>query len=365
MPDPETQRKIRVMRLNDNLNRVDMDPEAPRRIVILFKLGQIEFAAKVFPAESLRYAREMQVYRELHRARVPHVVKLVGSGTGILPLDGTLESLRIKMEKQVLHIPLTSEQKQKIKDAMTLHLRRHGRTLTESMDVRYILTQVHVGYREWSDWSRELAAFPTAFSHGLAAQVGLKMLQALLRAHLVTGFAHVDLHAHNILVALRYKKKRVGTLSADVPKGAELKDVSVTVRLFDFDISYLPKEPSVPRSKVPRNPLKRQDLHLWYHVGMQQWDVRKRDKFRPYTILHDLVRIVFWFAVRPGGDVKAIVDDWVQRTRTMRRLHAASYAKAMEYATEMALTYRKDIFGVGEGFKQRIQQGQPPLRLHR
>lgn len=107
-------------------------------------------------------------------------------------------------------------------------------------------------------------------------------LNVVVRAHLTYGFSHFDLHPGNVLLRVYRRGVPIRTPHAfqDAPGSPDLR---YEVRLFDFDLSYVP----------PADYLReRQEYHLWYHAALRGSD--RPSSYRPfaqYRMLWDLVHI--------------------------------------------------------------------------
>lgn len=340
---------VGIERLNANENRLSYNRNSPRRIVILVRRGSAVYAVKMFGPWSLRHVREVQVYSTLTRSKAfpsDFMVRMAGAGTVRVPITTPPKTIVLKIEGQNVHVDLSPSQARTISRAFRLYMSRHAIAVTPSIQARYFVTQIHPGYKEWSVWERRMRSVSAKTLQQAKTAVGLALTEAVVRAHVATGFAHVDLHPQNILA-------RVSTNGTG--------GTSAKVKLFDFDLSYVPATPRVTQTaeKAKGDPT---DLHLWYYAGLQQSNRARMASFRSYAIVHDLARIVRWFAKR--GDT-GFANRMVERVKNVPGLNVDAFRDAARYAQAVAFRHwaGEGVFSYGDAFAERIASGAPPFPL--
>lgn len=304
----------RIENLNDNTNRVDYDPEAPRRIVIMFQHGTKRYACKIAPAWSMRHVREIQIYQTLNRPKKSssyafdpeRVVRMVDHGT-----------VRVSIEKPypaMLDIPfqvgnarsairLVGPMLKSFLDAIALKVDRNEVDANrKSLPMLYFITEADASYRELSEWKTGQKYLSRDANKAVLEETFYAIAKSIIHAHLTYGFSHWDLHERNVLVSYRVRGTPISSWR-ELPNTVDgvQNDVKVLVKLFDFDLSYLPAPPPKPPSAVALYALDA-DANMWLTTALQQqWvpSTRTSKSKRQYRTtwsrfgpVHDLTRLM-------------------------------------------------------------------------
>lgn len=355
---------VDVERVNANERRLTYDRDAPRRMVIIGSRGGARYAIKFAPAWHVRIVREIQVLRTLNSGKEPFprgsVVELLGHGGATLPpsasMQGTHATLPARVGGRVARIRIPIARARSVARLFERKARARGLQTTGGIRMRYFATRVHPGYDEWSKYAPSLRRRPVAFRRAIEEKAAVALGSALLRAHVAHGFAHVDLHPSNMLMRVTYRPKegapRDVRTFADVPATATPGQVNVRCRLFDFDLAYLPRKPSLPTDSPYRGAWDDADLDLWLYASMQQPNASKRSVLAPYTIVHDIARVCYFFLREAdAATMRRVAKAWAKAIGRGE----ARVAELLDYACSVAKNY--GFHEYYRAFLERAEQG--------
>lgn len=304
----------RIESLNDNMNRVDYDPDAPRRIVIMFQHGTKRYACKIAPAWSMRHAREIQIYQTLNRPKrsasyafdPARVVRLVDQGTVPVSIEKPYPSMLdipIKVGGAKSAIRLVGSMLKSFLDAVSLKVDRNEVNANRSsLPMLYFVTEADASYRELFEWKSGRKKLPADVHKVVLEETFYAIAKPIIHAHLTFGFSHWDLHTRNVLVSYRVRGTPISSWH-ELPKTVDgfRKDAKVLVKLFDFDLSYLPTPPPKPPSSVAMYALDA-DANMWLTTALQQQWVpsvktskskrQYRNTWSRFGPVHDLARLM-------------------------------------------------------------------------
>lgn len=361
---------IEVERLNANESRLSFDQDAPRRMVVIGTRGKTRYAIKYAPAWHVRIVREIQVLRALNKGKDPFpktgVVSLLGHGAATMPPSATMDeryvSLPARLDGAVRRVRISLQKAKSVARLFERKARARGLSTRGGIRMRYFATQVHDGYQTWSSYAPSLRRRPKAWRRAVEEKVATTLGALILKAHVAHGFAHVDLHPENMLVRVTYRPKG-GTVReidsfASVPETATPDQIGVQCRLFDFDLSYLPRRPTLPTDSPYKGSWNDADLDLWLHASFQQPDKKHRAALAPFTIVHDVARICFFFLRSADPDTMArIVRSWA---RAIDRPEIR-VAELVTYACTVARNY--GFHDYYKAFMERVDRGVPAPKV--
>lgn len=310
-----------VVHENYNENR----DAPPQRIVFFVAHGTKKYSIKFFLPEDKQFQREVDVYRKLSKKKEPFdpsqdMVYFVD--TGILTIHTSQNRphyipLRVDSQKEPVYIELDPKRIKKITDTMVrranLVFYLYGMNIFSptlkhkngegEYQVQYLITEVHEGFETFKDiWNmeKELRTRGGANKNVLVGYINsnlcLKTIHTVVRAYVAHGFSHYDLHGGNILVRFSLKPPHPSNLTnRDILKLVQAKKAKVTdlrfhVRLFDFDLSYIPES-------TDSDP----EYHLWAHAALQLPETNGnavRKNYKNVGLYHDLSKLIRTFLAR-------------------------------------------------------------------
>lgn len=310
---------------HENYNEIRRESGGPpQRIVFFVSHGSKKYSIKLFLPEDKQFQREVDVYRKLSKPKAPFdpsqdMVRFVD--TGILTINASQTRphyvpLRVDDQKEPVYIELGPKRIKKITKTMVQRaklmrelyaINMFAPTLykngTGEYQVQYLITEMHEGFETYMDVlqaAKELQTNASSRSNLLFGYINsnlcLKAVHTVVRAYVAHGFSHYDLHGGNILLRLSLKSYRLNNLTNKQilqlikTKKVGVKDLQFHVRLFDFDLSYIPES-------LDSDP----EYHLWAHAALQlpeSNDDEFRANFKNVGLYHDLVKLITSFLTR-------------------------------------------------------------------
>lgn len=288
----------------------------PRRFLFFVRANGKSYAIKLVPPTDPQYKREHDVYATLQRPRRPFrpesdLVRMADSGIAVLrPFFGSTQTLTLEFEpgvRRTFEIPRRSlrqladtfirmyrakESKwEGLSSGLHLLFSRHP---SATFSVRYLVTEMHEGYLTLNtamEHLEEVFASKSREHYTALKHWSYSVFDVLVRAHIAHGFSHYDLHPDNILVCPTIRNEPVPHIAEWTRRIRAEKipacDVGCRVRLFDFDLAFVPTERTID------DPM----YHLWAFatLGNPGQTVAASKPFEVVGLYYDLACVLTQF----------------------------------------------------------------------
>lgn len=322
---------LRVNRWNWNTGRY-------QRVISFFRHGRRRYACKIGLQSDDQFRRELDVYRVLNQPtsmgtfRPTHdVSRFVYGSSFVLTPETTGIPVRFPETPQdPFVLPLTDEDRASMMHTFHRRQAKRGNARTSRVPLLYFVTEVHDREAILDAWDERLTAELSPNDHWMFRErVMHAALNVVVRAHTTHGFSHFDIHPGNVLLRVLYRNVPLEAPSS-LPVSPASPDLRFEVRLFDFDLSYLP-----PADYMHHRP----EYHLWYHAALRGAD--RPETYAPfarYGMVWDLLHIARlgipkqhdarpWkrLGLHMNRLVPGASESIDRMLRTARSLHASSF----------------------------------------
>lgn len=376
-----------VVHENYNEERAIGNLAPPQRIVLFVSNGAKKYSIKIFLPEDKQFQREVDVYKELSAPKMPFypsqdMVRFVD--TGILTINANQDHphyipLRVDNQKESVYVELDSKRIKKITETMVRRAKVSKQlymtnifapTLYEDgkkeYQVQYLITEMHEGFETYVDLRKtgsklrkEAGSKINPLFGYINSNLCLKAIHTVVRAYVAHGFSHYDLHGGNVLVRLTLKSPHPNNLSNEqVLKLIQTKKVDMNalqfhVRLFDFDLSYLPKS----RDSDP-------EYHLWAHAALQLPEPSMGGylpEFKNVGLYHDMVKLILTFMTQEIQQDKSSTGTYALKPGFQQEIERilSAFLPNKRAASEHVLPRVNEI--IRRMFEQ--QQGEHPYEI--
>lgn len=282
------------------------------------RAGKKSYAIKFTPPKDFQYVREAHVYKALSRPIPPFrpaddMVRMVDSGTVTFhPFSREQSTMEIAFEpgnKRTFEIPKATmhAMAQTMIERYDIFKEVDGSGLSgpeiadlraekasAKLPFRYLVTEIHDGFMTMSTAMEHIEeAFPNPKEHTpIFHRWFLSLVGVVCRAHIAHGFSHYDLHPENVLIRITFRGRPINEaskLNSLVRRDSILaSDISCQVRLFDFDLAYVP---STQTAQAPT-------YNLWAYAVLRLRPTSNKSELKRYAPLgfyYDMMTIIASF----------------------------------------------------------------------